>query len=351
MTHPKSISTISEFLLHAGTEYIIIDVSRGKTVMDNQVFFEIENNARPFPRPRQGFAWLCIMFWNRQLNDEHYIWYLKLPLDERSLIQPAARDQFLQLVVEALGQSLEKSEQAKHGLPENPFVFEPSQQLRSDCNALLKKHLDLPLSEEAKLAQQYLQVPSVQDWQKFSVQNMSDALVYADETSLTSMLENKIDLYPSPVLNCLLGTLEGLKLNVEQSKALVSFYHRRADQQDNATQKSLILRALAHGDTDTVTKILEGLLESNADFDMELLVVLAGRHWSFLADMKNGLERVNMFMEKVVRTDEDFRLFNGLFTDLVMVPEVRVQMLSFIRADEKHSSLLAKAVKGLTNTQ
>ena len=45
----NSINSISEFLLHAGTEYIVFDMGRRLTALDNQAFLDIENGSTVAP--------------------------------------------------------------------------------------------------------------------------------------------------------------------------------------------------------------------------------------------------------------------------------------------------------------
>lgn len=58
----NSINSISEFLLHAGTEYIVFDMGRRLTALDNQAFLDIENGSTVAPFPRQQHAWFGIVF-------------------------------------------------------------------------------------------------------------------------------------------------------------------------------------------------------------------------------------------------------------------------------------------------
>ena len=49
----NSINSISEFLLHAGTEYQVFDLGRRLEPTDSQTFLEIENGSAYAPYPRQ----------------------------------------------------------------------------------------------------------------------------------------------------------------------------------------------------------------------------------------------------------------------------------------------------------
>ena len=52
----KPLSTISEFLLQAGTQYQVFDLSRGIRPLTVQQFLDIEMAQVPHPTPRQQAA-------------------------------------------------------------------------------------------------------------------------------------------------------------------------------------------------------------------------------------------------------------------------------------------------------
>ena len=164
----SQINTISEFLLQAGTDYRVFDMARGIRPLESQVFLEIENATIPAPFPRQQHAWFGVLFFNKKISDERYIWFVKLPLDEQGLVIGAARQQFLQIVVEALGQSLDKQNNPNNQLPENPFTFVPNQQQLADFNSIGRVELEIPLSEHLNLVEQYLATPERHDWRTSS---------------------------------------------------------------------------------------------------------------------------------------------------------------------------------------
>tara|TARA_Y100000814_G_scaffold293367_1_gene274622 strand:- start:1382 stop:1690 length:309 start_codon:yes stop_codon:yes gene_type:complete len=99
----KQINSISEFLLQAGTEYLVFDLGRRIEPLESQTFLNIENGLHIPPFPRQKHAWFGIVFWNKRASNQHYIWFIKLPIDEQGLVVTATRNHFLQIIVDALG--------------------------------------------------------------------------------------------------------------------------------------------------------------------------------------------------------------------------------------------------------
>jgi hypothetical protein len=346
MTKSTSYSTLSEFLLQAGTEYFVIDVSRTRQMLDNQVLFDCELNNIPFPTPRQGHAWLCVVFWNKSINTEHYMWFLKLPVDEQSLLVQAARDQFLHIVVTALGNELQQMEKQQAELPENPFVFAPNQQQLADCNAAIRKHLKLAARPQTKAAINYLKAPSVQPWDTLAVQDISDLALYIEDKEIQNAFLQNIEALPEPVCVCLFSALEGIKLNDRIIDALLN-YHGRCE----TTLASMTLRALASSQTAKVQDYLEALIASEQELDLETLVVIAGRHWQLLVPKADSTQDyLTLYFEKVIKTDSSHALFRGVFADLVQIPELRVFVLAMLRSSTQSDSL-NKAIATLFTQQ
>nr|WP_136251654.1 DUF3549 family protein [Ningiella ruwaisensis] len=348
---PDSWGTLSEFLLQAGTEYFIIDVSRTRCLLDNQRFFEIELNKCPYPHPRQAHAWFCIVFWNKQLSHDHYMWFLKLPIDEQGLLQQAARDQFLHIVVDALGKELQNAASQQAQLPENPFVFAPSQQLLADCNAFICQKLGLAKRSGFHQALRYLKAPNIQKWDELTVQDMSDLALEINSSEVSDAFVTHLSSLPHPVLVCLCSTFEGVRLNDEVQNSLINYY-ANADRAIAPT----IIRALASSQTKKVKRFIDALILDDAALDTESLVVIAGRHWQLLSPERDnegtGLntDLLLAFFGKVASVDKSFALFRGLFADLVQIPELRVFILAMLR-DESLKPSLKRAVQSLFDSQ
>ena len=367
MNAATSFGTLSEFLLQAGTEYFIIDVSRTRLLLDNQQFFDYETNKLPFAHPRQGHAWLCIVFWNKQLSEEHYMWFLKLPLDEQSLLVQAARDQFLHTVATALGQQLQGMQEGKTELPENPFIFVPSQQLLADCNTLIRSHLQLPARKLADKASQYIKAPNVQPWSELSVQDMSDLAMNISEREVCEAFVRNMTILPYPVSVCLCSSFEGIRLPNSAIDSILH-YHRSSETIHNVNHDAknanhetsigpLLLRALASSQNKQVLEYLCEYIISNDTIDPDTFIVIAGRHWQALSPemdicmdylSSKGVtdSLLHIFFDKLAQSDSTFALFKGIYADLVQIPSLRVFLLAMLRAP-KLSNSLNKAVSSL----
>lgn len=326
-----SINTISEFLLHAGTEYRVFDMGRGIKSMSHQEFIDFENNITPASHPRNGSVWFGIVFWNKQLNHEHYIWFIKLPIDENGLLIAATRNQFLEIVVTALGNNLEHAQSRQAELPENPFVFQPPQQQMADFNALSKASLGIESKNGSDRVRQYLQAPSVQDWRGLSVQDISNFSVQLTQhTSEQRLLAKNLSLLSPQFLTSLCSSLENITVDKELCLALIKL----ARETNEPLAKSTLIRALCAQSEIEVQAFIDEQLESEA-IPIEVLIVIAGRLWSVLYD-KN---RLQLFMQRTAQADNSFELFKGLYSDLVQLPVLRQALHALIRSPDKPNAL------------
>ena len=75
------ITTLSQFLTTANTQFQIYDLGRRVQHIDMLAFQKIDSLLAPYPYPIQGHAQFAIVFW--QQEQLPYIWFVKLPLDEQ----------------------------------------------------------------------------------------------------------------------------------------------------------------------------------------------------------------------------------------------------------------------------
>ena len=323
----STINTISEFLLQAGTDYRVFDMARGIRPLESQIFLDIENATLPAPYPRQQHAWFAILFFNKNLSHERYIWFVKLPLDEQGLVMGAARQQFLQIVVEALGKTLDKQNNPNNQLPENPFTFVPNQQQLADFNSIGRIELELPLSEHLDLVEQYLTSPERQDWRAVSLQGIADFTASLQQDRCKRLLLKQFLALAPDMQYALCASLENHQINEEISALLINWYH-----QDIKDEKRLhsVLRGLCQSqDTKAVKSLLSSVLNGANGQTSVALMLIAARHWQYMQDS----DILTSYVE-LLATCEDGS-FSGLYPDLVQIPEIRETMLDVLRWPEK----------------
>jgi hypothetical protein len=327
----SQINTISEFLRQAGTDYRVFDMARGIRQLESQLFLEIESATLPAPFTRQQHAWFGILFFDKKMSHERYIWFVKLPLDEQGLVIAAAQQQFLQLVVEALGQTLDKQNSTNNQLPENPFTFVPNQQQLADFNSIGRIELDIPLSEHLALVEQYLTHPERHDWRTLPLQGIADFTASLQHGQRRHLLLKQFSTLPPDMQYALCASLENHQIDEDISKLLINWYH-----QDVRDEKRLhsVLRGLCQSqDKTAVSSLISSVLNSSDGLKSSVLMLIAARHWQYLKESAI----LSIYVELLAVCEDT--PFIGLYSDLVQIPEVREAMLGVLRWPQKSTQL------------
>ena len=340
----SQISTISEFLLQAGTEYRVFDMGRTIRKLPAQQFLDIENAIKMPPFPRLRHAWFGIVFWNKHLSEQHYIWFIKLPVDEQGMLIPASRNHFLQIIVEALGSQLEHAEDKNGQLPENPYTFIPSQQQLADFNSVSRHSLKLAQTTYFEQAMAYFNAPQKVDWQSVPVQGVTDVAASFSDTKVKQLLISQFDSLQDQVKFPLLVSLENQVVDVRFAEVIQDWLM-------NNKQTPLYwqhgLRALAQSPCDGLIKsLLKHCLTTDLAGDLAVLMVIAGRQWRHLQDQ----ELLTLYMQAVAERDQQEPVFAAVYTDLVCIPQLRPHVLAMLRSEQK-SPALTQAIGKLFSAQ
>ncbi|GGI74055.1 DUF3549 family protein [Shewanella gelidii] len=328
------ITTLSQFLTTANTQFQVYDLGRRIQHIDMMAFHQIEALTSPYPHPIQGHAQFAVVFWDE--SQQHYIWFLKLPLDERGLLNPAARTQFIKMVVEALGSdpTLALSEEQQDKLSNHPFAFKPTQEKLAVFNALVKKQLGLRASAQYEFAYQYLSGQIAPDmWQKVGLQGIADICVRAEEFDHLEQLCSSLDTAALEVQIALCQCFEHLSLAPRLIEKLAHKFETATPE-----MRLYYFRALACSATDTQRAIAK--LEQDNALDAEALVTIAARNWTALKDDASR----KIFLEALAKQDQLF--FNQIFADVVAIPLIRTLFLAELRNPER-SVTLSTAIGGL----
>ncbi|MBY6018148.1 DUF3549 family protein [Halomonas denitrificans] len=337
----EAITTLSQFLTQAGTQFQVYDLSRRVRPLDPILFAQLEAGTLPYPTPRGGYAWMGVLFWNAQASKQHYVWFLKLPLDERGLLNPATRNQFLQMVMEALGQDPASalSEEQEERLANNPFTFTPGQEKMALFNALVRKHLAQPASVYFEPVQQYLS--GQQDWQQWhslGLQGFADLMARPGCVPAESLAQ-AVSAMPFDPLSALATVQE----HTELDNAVGQAWFRRWQSSEDRHESLLCLRALA-GAPEWRDQAVDDLL-AQPQLDEDCLIVLAARLWESLDQA-----RMPRYLEHLAHYPGP--LFNQIYSDLVAIPGQRAWVLMTLRDPARSESLnqaiaqLVQSVKG-----
>ena len=328
------ITTLSQFLATANTQFQVYDLGRRVQNIDMMAFHQIESLVAPYPYPIQGHAQFAIVFW--QQSQQPYIWFIKLALDEQGLLSPAPRQQFIKMILEALGRdpTQDLTDEQQQQLANHPFSFKPNQHKLAIFNALVKKQLGEQASNQYEIAAQYLagQMPP-QQWQQIGMQGLADVCVRMSSFDHQQDIINTLPLAPVEVQAALCSCFEHLPIEQPLADVLVTLLD-----QSPVEYKGLFLKALASN-----TKLSQQAihrLNAQDQLDETMLITIAARNWLALKDDTTR----KFFLEALAKQPQSF--FNQVFADIVAIPSLRNALLTDLRNPDR-SEQLSLAIGGL----
>ncbi|ALG52568.1 DUF3549 family protein [Vibrio parahaemolyticus] len=344
----ENIQTLTQLLKNSHCEYQIFDLGRRIKTIDSQLFADVEKGLCPYPYPMQRKAHLAIAYWNEQ--KQPWIWFLKFELDERGLLKQSDIGNFIKYVVEAMGTRLseEMSEEQQQKLSNNPYTFKPSEDKMAVFHSQVRANLDLPTSQYYEHTQHYFTGGlGWENWQTVGLQGITDIAARLGKEQNAVTLRKALNHLPNEPLYALLGALE----HVDLQERLAQRIAEKAQQEIHSTEPDLFLlsaltRALAGAPTEVSLPVLEAILQSPRLSHQEVLIGIAGRAWHLLSDAKIA----EQFLLRLAQTGNQ-TLFNQLFADLVMLPELRMVLLPLLHSspsEELATALikLQQATKG-----
>ncbi|MDV6251450.1 DUF3549 family protein [Vibrio sp. EA2] len=339
----ENIHTLTQLLNNSNCEYQIFDLGRRIKTIDPQVFADVEQGQCPYPFPMQRKAHLAIAYWNEQ--KQPWIWFLKFELDERGLLKQADIGNFIKYVVEAMGTRLneEMSEEQQQKLSNNPYTFKPSEDKMAVFHSLIRSSLDLPTSQYYEHTQHYFSGGlGWENWQTVGLQGITDMAARLGQEQNAVALRKAIHHLPNEPLYALLGALEHVDLQERLAERIAEKAHKEIESNDpDLFLLSALIRALAGAPKEIALPVLKAILQSPRLSHQEVLIGIAGRAWHLLADS----EIAEQFLLRLAQTGNQ-ALFNQLFADLVMLPELRMVLLPLL-----HSSPSEELTRALVNLQ
>ncbi len=335
-----TISTISEILNLSESQYRIYDIGRRIDKISKSDFDKIEQNQLPYPFPSQGHAFIAIAFWQKSANAP-YLWFVKLPLDERGLLNLAGRNHFIEVIITALGTdlSIDPTEQQEELLKSNPYHFTPSQYKLAFINSLLKVELKQPASKYLAGVTRYLTTENWQNWQEIGVQGITDFSARLTHGKNKKLLTKAFEHLPEEVLLPFCSALENIQLDVN----LIDKILAQLALAENEQVQTHLLRALASScQHPHVIQFFENMLQQR-QLNEEAIIAITARCWQVLHE--NNL--MMHYLENIAQGSSS-ELFPAVFKDLVAIPLLRQKMFTCMR-DTNRSDTLAKAIGLLFN--
>ena len=332
-------ATISELLKLSGSQYRLFDIGRLVSKLPKQEFEKVELNQLPYPTPTQGHACIAVAFWQKQ-SSQPYLWLLKLPLDERGLLNQGARNHFIAIIIEALGADLtqETSKKQEELLSSNPYLYTPAQYKLASLNSKIKVELKQDPSEYFLPFKHYLSDDvKWSNWQGVGVQGITDFTARIKQDDHCELLINALPHLPEQVLSPVCSALENEQYPVTLIDAVINALNNTLISEDKRMIAPQLLRALAANSQHIHVKqaIKQLLLQPNISTD--ILITLSGRCWQALSDEQT----LACYFEHLL--NDDLALFASIFKDLVAIPALRPCVFQCIRAQDR-STALAQAI-------
>ncbi|USD65892.1 DUF3549 family protein [Vibrio sp. SCSIO 43136] len=339
----ETFHTLSQLLSQSGNQYLIYDLSRKVSLVDNKLFESVEQAQQPYPFPIQRHAHIAIAYWNEQ--PQPWIWFLKFPLDERGLFKQADIGNFIKYVLEAMGTRIsgELSEEQQEKLSNNPYTFKPAEDKLAVYHSVLRAKMKLPASQYYEHAQHYFGGGLGWDkWQTVGLQGITDIAARLSDNQNGVAVRKSLNHLPAQPLYALLGALEHIELPAKLAQRL----NELATNECSADNPDLYLlaalaRALSGSNPEQLASLTQTILQSARLSHQEVLIALAGRCWSALKQPKSA----ELFLLRLAQTNNQ-DLFNQLFADLVMIPELRMVFLPLL-----HGAPSPELAQALLNLQ
>lgn len=332
-----NINTLSDFLEQSNCQFCVYDLGRKVCKIPNTTFKNIAQNLLPYPYPLQQHAFFALTFWQVGEQKEHFIWFLKMPLDEQGLLKIPAQTGFIKMVVAAMGEDVtaEVSDKLQERLANNPFLFKPNTEKLAIFNAHINASFIRPASSfYAGAAHYFSGATSWNEWQELGIQGIADLTARLDHDNNQQHLINALPYLPEQPLQSLALCLEHqekMTPDLCQAIAAQARIELLANRQENAI---LLLRALASSPSIAITKkLLKEQFSSDLIYNIHWYVGIAGRLWALLEDET----LLNRFLESLANNQPS--LFPQLFADLVAIPALRDKVLKQIRLPARSPAL------------
>ncbi|MCO4837515.1 MAG: DUF3549 family protein [Oceanospirillaceae bacterium] len=331
----QPVETLSDLLQQLQGQYRIYDMGCRLGKLSSTDFKTFEEGRKAYPLPWLRHAWVGILSWSPKTPEEKLttptIWFLKLPLDERGQLIQAARDEFLNQLLETIGTNMldkkasgQWAEQLKH----SNLAFTPDQARMAAFHAQASLTLEQPASSFYPAVKEYMAKDTEhQSWQELGLQGFAD---FAMRLHQQDDWHQKINHLPAPVLDTLAAQLENQTLSHTLAKAFI--LRGQASHEDG--EKVACLRAVSQSpDFVSRQKWLIEIMGKEQMVGVELLATIASKCSQDLATDP----LMDLFVHQCA-TDQG--VFNGLVQELMFQPKLRVKVLQAFRADKRSPALM-----------
>jgi hypothetical protein len=340
MAKPQ-ITTLSEFLQHSGARYRVFDMARRVVKISNDDFANIEQTDQPYPYPLQKIAHFAVLFWNPDLAEKHYVWFLKFPLDEQGLLIQAARDEFLVMLLDRVGECMlaaNEGDQIEGALKDSPYTFKPREDKMAAFNAKASDSLAMKASQYYEPALAYFigQTPA-EEWQGLAMQGVADvATRLSDKPTISAVADHLSNIPAEPFVSfcTFLEHSEPTAIMVEQFA--IKLNDLLAAEKIETGLIAACLRAVSNSPaTGLVDNMVEQVLNHPVSQDIEILATISGRLWRIIAQPK----LCQHFVERLAENSAAYPGFSQVLADAMYLPGCREPIMAALRSSERSEAL------------
>ncbi|RTE65990.1 DUF3549 family protein [Amphritea opalescens] len=345
--------TLTDFIRQTEAQFRIFDMGRCISKLSPDTFRQVEMGHIPYPTPFLHQAWIAILMWNPKQADENVVWFLKLPLDEQGFLVQAARDDFLNRLLQNLSNTMGKgpldqptdATEYRDALKDNPFSFTPDQEKMAAFHATAKLTTRQPASSYYDAAKQYFHGKTkLSDWDTLGYQGIADYVIRHQQGNNEQKLAEIFPQLPDVPLEAACTFIE----HIQPAEALSTTIRQRLETtvtegQASANQVGALLRAISQTpESEQKIAVLSEVLKSPYGREAEVIAALASRCWASL----QYPQLLQLFLETLANNDAGQPCFNRVMADLMFIPTLRALSLQQFRSLER-SDALSKAIGGM----
>lgn len=321
-----TIDTIAEFLTAGNSHWQAFDLGRVVQPLSAEQFTTFERGEAAYPYPIAGHAQLAVAFWHQSQPQQHYIWFLKFPLDEQGLLVFAARNDFLERVVQALGNQVD---QAAPELDNHPYSFTPIPSKMALFHAMLAQRLCRPASRYYEDVERYFKQHDIA-WQNLGLQGLADFVVRLSQFDNEQALLQQWPHLPAEMATPLCAMLESVQLSTASYQQWLSQFYAQPSPQ--------LARLFARAPTELQQQVIGHCVKLPSLAD-DVMIVVSARLWPALCDYQALKTWLSHVAGLTGDAEQPFALFVGIFQDLVAIPTLRPHLLRLLRDSERSAAL------------
>lgn len=345
--------TLTDFIRQTEAQFRIFDMGRCISKLSPDSFRKVEMGQIPYPKPFLHQAWVAILMWNPKQANENVVWFLKLPLDEQGFLVQAARDDFLNRLLQNLTNSMGKgpldqptdATEYRDALKDNPFSFTPDQEKMAAFHATATLTTRQPASAFYDGAKQYFHGKTdLNQWDSLGYQGIADYVIRHQQGNNENKLAQILPRLPDVPLEASCTFIE----HIQPGELLSEAIHQRLENsvtegKVSANQIGALLRAISQcPEQEEKIAVLTQVLHSPYGKEAEVIAALASRCWASL----QYPELLKLFLQTLAENNAGQACFNRVMADLMFIPTLRALTLQQFRSPER-SEALSRAIGGM----